>query len=119
MVVAGRLEMATYRFRTTKAFGRDGITHFAVDSAEEVEVVKAFMLRIAPEIARNSARTDTSAEDNAEMTLYWAMNLTAKYTAFAHEALRSIEKENPAQEPQQETPQPRGSLHPPRHDMDA
>jgi hypothetical protein len=96
--------MATYRFRVSKAFGRVGIVEFQVDSAQEVELVKSFMLKLAPEIARFGLRADLSPADCAERALYWAMNMTAQYTTFQREALRAIETQNPSET--ESTPHP-------------
>lgn len=111
--------MATVKFRVAAPFSRLSLTEFQVNSVEEVELVKAFMLRIAPEIARSSLRTDTSGENNAEIALFWAMHLTSKFSQFRHEALKAIETENAAPAPEQEAPKPRGTLHPARHEVDS
>jgi hypothetical protein len=107
-----------YKFRVTRPFARAGIVDFTLDSKEEVELVKSFMLRLAPEIARTALRSDLSPDDCAERTLYWAMHLTSRYTAFAHEALKALKAENPVAPQEQQTPPTRGTLHAPRHDVD-
>lgn len=99
--------MASYQFRTTSSFGRSGIVELQVNSVEEVELVKTFMVRLAPEIARASLRTDMPPADCAEQALFWAMHLTAKYSQFQREALRSIETQNT---PQKEQPPHSGLL---------
>lgn len=90
-----------------------------MDSSEQAELVKAFMLRIAPELTRKALRDSTGADVCAEQALYYAMQFAAKYSAFADEALRTVEAENPAPPPQPEAPRRRGTLHAPRHDVDA
>jgi hypothetical protein len=93
--------MAAYRFRTTNASGRAGIVEFQVNSEEEVELVRSFMLRLAPEMAAACLRANLPASDCAERTIFWAMHLVARYRAFEDEALRAIETQNAAETRQQ------------------
>ena len=90
--------MASYRFQVAAPFGRTRMIDLPVNAEEEVELVRAFMLRLAPEMARTSLRSDISADDNAQHTLYWAMQLTAKFTAFKREALKAIKNKDSDQE---------------------
>jgi hypothetical protein len=93
--------MAAYKFRVAAPFGRTSVVELPVSSEEEVELVQAFMLRIAPEMARTSLRSDTSVEQNAEHTLYWAMFLASKFAAFKNEALKAITPQDGTQKRQQ------------------
>lgn len=69
-----------------------GIYEFKVESVEEVQLVKEFMLRIAPEIVHTGMRSDSPPAECAKRTLYWSMHLVSAYKAFSHEALKTLEE---------------------------
>lgn len=77
-----------YRFEVPAAFGKIAVEEIEV---EDAELIKQFMVQIAPVVTAQSLQTDLAPKDSAQRTVLWAMHLAAQY-----ETLKTITAKDPA-----------------------
>ena len=84
----------TYSFTTTGAFGKVATEEITVNNLGQIQLIKEFMLAIAPGITESSLRMDRDPKQNAEVAMRWAMHLSATYEAFRQIAEKELTEES-------------------------
>jgi hypothetical protein len=87
-----------------------------MELADQVQLIREFMVAVAPRVTSHSLETGAGMIENAALTLECSMQLAARYNEL-HETLHLSAPKNPVEEDQLETPYSAASVQYPQRQI--